>query len=41
MRKSYPVGTKFLLQAKVTEKEGGKPFLYAHYDAEYKVIKGD
>ncbi|WP_201549694.1 hypothetical protein [Psychrobacter fjordensis] len=41
MRKPHPVGTKFLLQAKVTEKEGGKPFLYAHYDARYTLIKGD
>ena len=41
MRKSHPVGTKFLLQAKITEKEGGKPFLYVHYNAEYKLIKGD
>ena len=41
MRKSYPVGTKFSLEAKITEREGGKPFLYAHYNASYKLIKDD
>jgi hypothetical protein len=38
MRKAYPVGTKFLLQAKVTDREGGSPFLYAHYNSPYRVI---
>lgn len=38
MRNSYPVGTRFLIKAKVTEREGGKPFLYAHYNAPYKVV---
>jgi hypothetical protein len=38
MRKGYPVGTKFLIQAKVTCKEGGTPFLYSHYNQPYKVI---
>ena len=27
----YPVGTKFKLQAKLTDREGGAPFLYAYH----------
>lgn len=38
MRKGYPVGTKFLILAKVTSKEGGKPFLYSHYNQPYKIL---
>lgn len=38
MRKSNPVGTVFLLQAKVTSREGGTPFLYAHHNAQYRVV---
>jgi hypothetical protein len=37
MRKHNPVGSLFLLQAKVINKEG-TDFLYAHYDTPYKVI---
>lgn len=29
--KRYPVGTKFKLQAKLTDREGGTPFLYAYH----------
>jgi hypothetical protein len=38
MRKDHPVGTLFLLEAKVTDREGGTPFLYAHYNSPYKVV---
>lgn len=38
MRKGHPVGTLFLLEAKVTDREGGTPFLYAHYNSPYKVV---
>lgn len=38
LRKSYPVGTRFLLQCKLTNREGGKPFLYSHYNSPFKVI---
>lgn len=38
MRKGHPVGTKFLLEAKVTNREGGADFLYAHYNAPYEVL---
>lgn len=37
MRKNNPIGSLFLLQAKVTDKEG-TPFLYAHYNTPYKII---
>lgn len=29
--KRYPVGTKFRLEAKLTDREGGTPFLYAYH----------
>lgn len=38
MRKKHPVGTKLLIQAKITDKEGGTPFLYSHYNWPYKVV---
>lgn len=38
MRKSHPIGTKFLLEAKLTDREGGPHFLYAHYNASYSVL---
>lgn len=27
----YPVGTRFLLSAKLTDRQGGTPFLYAYH----------
>ena len=41
MRKKHPIGTLFLLELKVTDKEGGTPFLHAHHDASYKVISAN
>lgn len=38
MRKGHPVGTKFLLQAKFANREGGPSFLYAHYNSPYRVL---
>lgn len=38
MRKKNPVGTLFLLEAKVVRREGGTPFLYAHHQAPYKIV---
>jgi hypothetical protein len=38
MRKLYPVGTRFRIYAKETNKEGGKPFLYSHYDWPFEVV---
>ena len=34
----YPVGTKFKIKAKITNKEGGKPFVYSHYSWDYEVL---
>jgi hypothetical protein len=39
MRSAYPIGTKFRIHAKETRKEGGKPFLYSHYDWPYEVVQ--
>ncbi|HEU4373853.1 MAG TPA: hypothetical protein VFS02_10205 [Telluria sp.] len=34
LREAYPPGTRFLLNAKLTDRQGGAPFLYAwHGDA--------
>lgn len=41
MRKNYPVGTRFRLKAKLTEREGGNPFLYAHFNSPYEVLKNE
>lgn len=38
MRTSYDVGTKFLIQAKLTDREGGTQFLYSHYNSPYQVL---
>ena len=38
----YPVGTKFLLSAKLTDRLGGTPFLYAyHGDADVVLSPGE
>lgn len=41
MREMYPSGTKFKIQAKVTDKEGGTPFLYSHYNWPYQVFSDE
>ncbi|UVC19371.1 hypothetical protein [Mesorhizobium onobrychidis] len=39
MRKNHPVGTKFRIYAKgITNREGGKPFLYSRFDWPYEVM---
>jgi hypothetical protein len=38
MRKDHPVGTLFRIFVKVTNKEGGKPFLYSSYKWPYEVV---
>jgi len=38
MRRDYPIGTCFLVKAKVKQIQGGTPFLYTHYNWSYKVI---
>lgn len=34
----YKVGTRFKIKAKITNKEGGKPFAYCHYKWPFEVI---
>jgi hypothetical protein len=34
----HKVGTRFRIQAKVTDKEGGKPFLYTSWQWKYDVL---
>jgi hypothetical protein len=39
MRTKYPIGTRFRLRAKVTDREGGKPFLYSHHGWPWEVVQ--
>lgn len=36
--KVYKLGTKFLIKAKITSREGGTPFIYSSYAWSHKVI---
>ncbi len=38
MRKLHPIGTRFRIYAKETCREGGKPFLYCHFDWPYEIV---
>jgi hypothetical protein len=38
MRQNHPVGTRFLIKARVTNREGGPDFLYSHYNSRYQVV---
>lgn len=38
MREQFPIGTRFRIYAKETNREGGKPFLYTRYDWPYEVV---
>lgn len=38
MRKAYPLGTKFLVHAKLTQREGGKLFLYSPPNGPFEVV---
>ena len=35
---NYPVGTQFLIKAKLTDREGGGEFLHSHHSWDYKVL---
>lgn len=35
----YPIGTRFRIKAKITNREGGTPFIYSHYSWAYDVVK--
>ena len=34
----YPIGIRFRIKAKVTDKEGGRPFLYSYWGWEWDVL---
>jgi len=34
----YPIGTKFRIRAKITNREGGAAFIYSHYSWHYDVV---
>lgn len=38
MRNSHPVGTRFLIEAKISQREAGPPFLYAHHNSQYREL---
>jgi len=38
MRRKYPVGTRFRIYAKLTDKEGSQPFLHTHHNWPYDVL---
>ena len=38
MRLSHPVGSYFKVRCKVTNREGGTPFLYRHYNWAYELV---
>jgi hypothetical protein len=38
MRNNYPIGTVFIVQAQLIEKQGGTPFLYTHFNWPYSVV---
>jgi len=37
MRKDFPIGTKFIVTAKITDREG-TPFVYSHYKWSWKIV---
>ena len=39
IRKQYPIGTKFKIHAKETNREGGKTFLYSHHSWPMTVVE--
>jgi hypothetical protein len=36
----YPAGTRFLIRAKLTDRQGGAPYLYAHHGDAVNVLSG-
>jgi hypothetical protein len=36
----YPAGTRFLVRAKLTDRQGGAPYLYAHHADAVRVLSG-
>jgi hypothetical protein len=38
LSRDYPVGTRFRIRAKLTDREGGSDYLYSHYSWKYEVL---
>jgi hypothetical protein len=38
LSKNYRVGTRFRIKAKVTDREGSRPFLYSYFGWRYDVL---
>jgi len=38
MRLSHPAGTYFKVRCKVTDRQGGTPYLYRHHTWDYEVV---
>lgn len=38
LRKDYPVGTRFRIWAKLTDREGGGEYLYSYWKWKYEVL---
>ncbi len=38
LSRDYPIGTKFMLQAKLTDREGGGEYLYSSYRRKFEVV---
>jgi len=38
LRADYPVGTRFLVSAKLTDRMGGEPYLYVYHGDPFKVL---
>ncbi|CAD5257324.1 MULTISPECIES: hypothetical protein [unclassified Imperialibacter] len=38
LSEEYPVGTRFRIRAKLTNREGGTPFIHSHYTWPYEVL---
>jgi hypothetical protein len=39
--RNYPVGTKFRIRAKLTDREGSGPYLYSHFKWKYYVLSDE
>lgn len=39
LSEDFPLGTKFRIKAKITQREGGTKFIYSHYSWPYEVLK--
>lgn len=35
---NYPVGTRFRIRAKITDREGSRPFLHSHHNWPFDVL---